>query len=358
MLPEYHIGLRRGLIPIYIAAVLHEYKHHVVIHDKYEEVPISADVLLQINADPKAFSLSYLDWNPEKEMFVDLLSETFSDYIVDAEKGSNSYDYVINAMKRWAMSLSKYAKDAVICPNGKRIDKRYLAMLKLLKQNASSYNLLFDKLPYAFGYSDKFSAGIIENVKAAKEFYDDLIDKLKLELIKRTKNIFILPQNQTKCARMSLSSVIQEWCEQLDESVFNHIFADETEKCLELFKTITNDEMSFIVRLAKICTGLRIEDWNSETIGLFCKTLEQYKATAQSYLPEETGELKDTADNYRVTFVDANGKAVTKTFARVEYGGRGKLLYNQIMQSLDAMGHSISETEKRQILVEVLKTLC
>lgn len=31
--PEYHIGLRRGLIPIYIAAVLHEYKREVAVSD-------------------------------------------------------------------------------------------------------------------------------------------------------------------------------------------------------------------------------------------------------------------------------------------------------------------------------------
>ena len=261
-------------------------------------------------------------------------------------------------MKRWVMSLSKYAKDATMQPNGKRIDRRYLTMLKLLKQNASSYDLLFDKLPKAFGYTDEFSAGLVENVKAAKAFYDDLIDQLKLILVQKTKEIFMLPQNQMNSTMMSLPSVIQEWCETLDQSAFSHIFADGTEKCLDLFKTITNDEMSFIVRLAKACTGLRIEDWDNSTIDLFYNKLEQYKTTAQNYLSNEAEELEDTTENYRVTFVDADGKATTRTFERIEYGGRGKLLYNQIVQSLDAMGHSISEQEKRQILMEVLKKLC
>ena len=34
------------------------------------------------------------------------------------------------------------------------------------------------------------------------------------------------------------------------------------------------------------------------------------------------------------------------------------LLFNQITASLDAMGHAISEQEKRQVLMEVLKKLC
>ena len=43
---------------------------------------------------------------------------------------------------------------------------------------------------------------------------------------------------------------------------------------------------------------------------------------------------------------------------RIGVGSFSKLLYNQIMAALDAMGHSISEQEKRQILMEVLKKLC
>ena len=41
-----------------------------------------------------------------------------------------------------------------------------------------------------------------------------------------------------------------------------------------------------------------------------------------------------------------------------DYSNRGKLLYNQITQSLDSMGHAISEQEKRQIIMEILQKLC
>lgn len=135
-------------------------------------------------------------------------------------------------------------------------------------------------------------------------------------------------------------------------------FADGTDKCLALFKSITNDENAFIVRLAKTAIGLRVEDWDNSTIGAFEKKLTQYKTTAESYHAETTQQNADQASNYQVTFVDADGSATTKSFERVESTKRGKLLYNQITQSLDAMGHSITEQEKRQILMDVLKKLC
>ena len=60
---------------------------------------------------------------------------------------------------------------------------------------------------------------------------------------------------------------------------------------------------------------------------------------------------------FRSTYIDNNGVAVTKRFDRVEYSNRGKLLMNQVRSALDAMGRSISEQEKRQVLMEVLKQL-
>ena len=127
---------------------------------------------------------------------------------------------------------------------------------------------------------------------------------------------------------------------------------------MALFKSITNDENAFIMRLAKTAIGLRIEDWDSSTIDTFEKKLTQYKATAESYHTETTRQDTEQASNYQVTFIDADGGSITKSFERVESTKRGKLLYNQITQSLDAMGHSITEQEKRQILMDVLKKLC
>ncbi|MCC8195209.1 MAG: restriction endonuclease subunit S [Ruminococcus sp.] len=357
-LPEYHIGLRKGLIPIYLAVVLHEYKQQVIILDRFGQVPISADALLQINANPSAFSLSYLDWDSEKESFIEQLSAVYFEYIIEAEKGANAYDFVVNAMKRWAMSLSKYAKEIKIQPNGKKIDNRHLSLLKLLKQNTSSYELLFEKLPKAYGYADKFSAGLVDNISVSKSYFDGLVDDLKMVLISETKRIFMLPQNDAFVSKMSLTSTIKEWCDSVSPSAFSHIFPDGTDKCLSLFKTVTNDENAFIVRLAKTATGLRVEDWDDGTVEAFKNRLIQYKETAESYHEEVYNEQSDCTSNYRVTFVEPDGTSTTKSFERVAYSNRGKLLFNQITQSLDSMGHAITEQEKRQIIMEILEKLC
>ena len=358
MAPEYHIGLRRGLIPIYLSAVIHEYKSEVIISDQYGQVPLSAEVMLQINAKPEMFTLSYLEWDSEKENFVSVLSDCFSDYIVEAEKGVNSYDYVVSAMRRWYMALPKYAKDSKFTPDGSRIRKDYQDMLKLLKQNISGNDLLFKKLPKIFG-EESFQESLLASIKEVKGFYDDFLQNVKLNLVVEIKNIFVLHKDKGNVERMSLYSVIKDWCESLDQTVFEQLFTDGTERALNFFNTITNDDDLTVSKLAKLATDLRLEDWDEKIKELFINNIIRYKETAEAHhsVVEENSIAQGTSA-YQLMFTDDNGVTTTKRFERVEGTGKGRLLYNQVTAALDSMGRAISDQEKRQILMEILKNLC
>lgn len=353
MSPEEGIGIRKSLIPIYLAVVLHEYRQEAVIANSLGQVPLSVDTLLQIEAEPKEFRLQYLDWDPDKEEFIRELEEIFGDNIVKAEKAVNSYDYVVSAMRRWYMALPKYSKEK----NPETRAKRYKCLIRLLKQNIGSYDLLFVKLPQGFGV-ETFNASLADNVKAAKRYYDGVLDELAEKLIKDVKEIFSGGIGRTVKKQSSLTSVIRDWCDGLNPSVFEQLFENGADKCIGFFKEVTNDERTFIIRLAKLVTDLRIEDWDDKTVDQFIDRLKEYKSTAEDFNGDSAAEVGDNTNAYSLTYTDESGEAVTKRFDKVEQSKRGKLLMNSIMADIESMGHSISEQEKRQILMEVLKKLC
>ena len=356
--PEHHIGLRKGLIPIYLAVVVHEFKQSILISDHYGQVATSTDTILQVNADPKSFYVSFLDWTPEKELYVNNLSKLFMDHVIEAEKTNNSYEYVVMAMRRWYLSLPKYSKEIKRTTTGDKVDRRYVAFVRLLRQNTGAHELLFERLPEAFGYAPEFTPGVLENIAAAKKYYDSILDVLRSALIQEVKELFGSASSK-RFGMASLSSVIKDWCEELDHTVFEQLFPDGTEKCLALFKSITNDEETFIARLAKIATDLRIEDWDDNTHGRFTRNITKYKSTAEQYHAKSEEKNDVSSDNnYQVTFIDDAGSTTIKRFDRVEITKRGKLLLNALTSDIESMGHSISEQEKRQILMEVLKKLC
>lgn len=136
------------------------------------------------------------------------------------------------------------------------------------------------------------------------------------------------------------------------------MFTDGTEKCLGLFKTATNDEETLIARLAKTATDLRLEDWDSSTYERFVANVKKYKVTAEAYRSAKTTQENVVADAYQVTFVSEDGQSVTKRFSHIDYGKRGKLLFNMVTDALESMGQSITEQEKRQIIMDILKELC
>ena len=355
--PRHHIGLRYGVIPVYVAAVLHNYRQQTIISDRFGALQTNVDVLVQINSDPAGFWLEYLDWNPEKEEYIARLANAFSDYVVDAERTGNSYDYVANAMHRWYMALPKYSKDCTIRPSGDKLTRRQIEMIKLLRQNTSSSELLFKKLPEAFDYHEEYADAASEIIKT-KGLFDSLLAELKQTLIKKTKEAFLPDNDKGLKLRNSLMDVVKDWCDQLDPKSFEQLFPDGTDRFLQHLKSATNDEDLFISRLAKLATGLRIEDWDKKTEKLYMDSLAKFMKTAKDFHSSVIAETINDTSSYQITFADEVGCRTTRRFEKVEVSPRGKLLFNQINASLDAMGHSISEQEKRQILMEVLKKLC
>lgn len=356
-LPEHHIGLKRGLIPIYIAVVMHKYKQQIVISNRIGQVPVNADTLLQINVEPHQFYLSYVEWNEEKDEYLDALSSAFSEYVIGSEKSLGSYEFAANAIKRWYLALPKYSKEAKKDAENKKIPTRYCDIISAIRQNTSGYDLLFRTVPRICGYKEEFSSSAADCVIEAKKCFDNLLEILKMSLISRTKDVFTLEGMERQAKRMSLTSVCREWCETLDPHIFEQVFPNGAEKCFELFRTSTNDEYLLVVRLAKLCTGLQIEDWSSNTVTKYIDVLEEYKKTGEDFHANTYSESNLIDSAYQITFVDENGEPQTKRFDRVSCSKRGQLLMNQIKSSLDAMGRSISEQEKRQVLIEVLKNL-
>lgn len=97
--------------------------------------------------------------------------------------------------------------------------------------------------------------------------------------------------------------------------------------------------------------------WNDKVIVSFVEDLKQFKQTIEEYNSQDAQGL-DTADTYKLITITSDGQEVVKSFGRSEYSERAKLLYNDILNSIDEMGQAITDQEKRQILFEILEKLC
>lgn len=295
--PQFGIGLKTGVIPIYVAVVLHLNRSNIVIKNDNSEVKLSSELLNGINENPQNYSVILEDWNDEKAAYLANLEQLFAQYIHEQEKVYNSFAYIVYAMNRWYMSLPKYAKEMSKIYLGinahepfKKISVSHVRFIKSLKQldNINPREYLFEKIFTMFGL-EGFHADVVDSIAQTKQEYDSSISRLLKSLIYDTKALFT-PKGSP--VQGSLTSAIQDWYNSLKETTIQHLFSNTENHTLELMKTITNDESAFIQRLAKAITALRVEDWNEGTIETYNNDLATFKNTVEEYDSQEVLDTK------------------------------------------------------------------
>lgn len=383
--PENGIGLRRGVIPVYIAVAVCERVKNIVLKKRGIEVPVNAQNLAEIAETPSDFTILIQKWNDEKENYILALEKLFSDFVIDDEKKANGYSYLINAMFRWYRSLPKYTKQMkkVYCGSADGsekksvlVQKEYSEFLNILKQGGFGANeILFEKIPCAFKKEklEQTDFALAENIKNAKNFFDSALEGFTEKIIEDTKNSF-----DKNAGEKSLKNVVAEFCTKLDSETENHVFENGAHSLLKIYKSAGNDEKQIAGEMAKVLTGLSIDDWNDETVGVFFERLDELNKTLmefrnplgirQAQCPPDSSEKSasskvetsdDAANNYEIRFAHSGTEnAKSKSFKKVECSVRAKSLEEEIWRTIEEMGQSVTDAEKRQVLVSLLEKLC
>lgn len=350
---QHGIGMKRGAIPVFIAVVLHEMKKDLIIKSNGVEVKINSDTLNSMNEKPEIYSVLMEDWDQDKKDYLLALDELFSEYIVEKERALNSFSYIVSAVDRWYLALPKCAREMQKrYSNDKPVSKKHRAFFQLLKSpKTNARDFLIVQIPNTFD-EQLACETVSDQVISSKQELDQAKDELIKRIIREVASIF------GGTAGMSLKTLLLEWYEGLSKHTLQNLFADNENAVLKLISTITNDEQAFAERIAKAVTGLRIDDWNNLILGQFIVSLQQFKDTVEEF-DSTADQRQDTkGKQYKLITINENGEEEVKSFDRVEYSRRAELLYRDITGAISDMGQSISEQEKRQVLFEILESLC
>lgn len=387
MKTENGIGLRRGVIPVYIAAAVCERIKNIVLKKRGIEVPVNAQTLAEIAETPSDFTIRIQKWNDEKENYILALEKLFSDFVIDDEKKANGYSYLINAMLRWYRSLPKYTKQMkkVYCGGSglaeikfAAIQKEYSAFLNILRSGGFGANeILFEKLPFVFGNGQSTEDfNFFENLAAAKKFFDFALDSFESQMIEETKNSF-----DTDAGGKSLKNLVAEFCQKLNLQTETHVFENGAHSLLKIYKSAGNDEKKIVMEMSEVLTGLSIDDWNDESVNMFFERLSELNRTLMEFRnPTELLQAQCPADNtenpaaanvdgaageynsvanYEIRFAQSGSEgAKSKSFKKIECSRRAELLEEEIWRTIEEMGQSVTDAEKRQVLVSLLEKLC
>jgi hypothetical protein len=338
------IGMKRGPIIVLLALVLRDRSNEVQIESQGIERQLTGDLLDDIDAKPNNYDIRAIDWNPSYDEYLSKL-----DILFNARDHSKSE--LIASMKRWYVELPQVVRNAKTRRGFESIGNtafmQHRKFLKALRSEAaSSQKLLFQDVPSVFSKKIE-DDGLIESIKKEKAFCESYVVQLKKALVAETKKLLV----SNAPAEASLQSVCIDWTEQHRS---HKPFANGVERLIDV--AITNasaDDMATISRIAKACTSLRIEDWNDGRIEDYYRALNGYI----SFFHEADQNRDEKNSVFGITYLDDGNNMKEKTFVPVECSPRARLLKNEIVNSLNEMGQSISDDEKRQVVFEVLREL-
>ncbi|WP_415338562.1 hypothetical protein, partial [Clostridium perfringens] len=186
----------------------------------------------------------------------------------------------------------------------------------------------------------------LKRLNEIKYYLDNRCIKVKYELSDITKNKLTLDYNG------SLSQSIKLWINSLQQYKKDYLYDVVTNKLIEYGKELsTNNEEIIIDQLSVILTGLTIGDWNDTTIKSYLETLDTCLEKIK-----DLEEVKEEENSDVITLVsNANGTKHEKIFKKTDISVLGNTLINQLEETIEEYGSSITDDEKRTILIGLLE---
>lgn len=342
------IGLRRGIIPIYLAFILKDYMQEAIIYLKNgrskKEVILDKDIIENINNNPSDYLINIEKNTIEKDIYINSLLDMFSKYL--DKKYDNKYLDVIQGMRNWFQSLSLFAqnhKNSFI--TGESIGNEIIKLRsELVKYEINYRSFIFEGL-LKYLKVDNYNECLIK-LRDIKEYLDNHDSNVRRYLIKLTKDII------DKDYKGTLTGTLIKWYTNLTNEQKEHLYNSETNKFMQFIQQGENSEVIAINKLAQIFTGLSIEDWNDNSKDIYLSAIAESKALVEEYkvLPN----YDNNQELIKIIFEVQEDKIVEKTFTKTDISPIGSTLFNAIEEVVDEYGYSIDDNEKRNILMNVL----
>lgn len=342
------IGVRKGPLPIYLAFVFKDYKEESILYLKSgrskKEINLDYKILSNINDSPEKYLLKIEKGTVEKTNYTNELSEMFLPYL--NSKSENRFINIVKGMQAWFQSLSiltqNYRKDLI---NDTKLSSNIVKLRKDIMRYEMNYReFLFEEIKSILKANSYVEC--INKLKKIKKQLDSYDNRVKEYLIKKTNEII------NKNYQGTLSSNLRLWYLELDEEKKTHLYNGTTNNFLKVLENIDNNDKENINRLAKIMTGLLIEDWNDITINLYLEEINSCINLIDNY---EMAYDDDSDGLIKIIINDQDNTQIEKTFNKTAISEIGSMLINAIDESIEEFGDSIDDNEKRNILMSILE---
>jgi len=352
--PQEGIALRAGVILFYVAAALSKYKKNTIIRRKKNERQLTAELLEEIGESPRDYTLRIENVDSNKVNYIARIEEAVHKYISKEEKQQSSFNYVVSALHKWFLNLTRFDRETNRFCNGSEIIElddftRKLKRL-LVAPELNAHEFLFDRLVKIAGEKEP------NNTVAQK-----LADAVKQSEC-NSKNVVAMILNITKLAfggksGQSLSSVFENYYESLSERTKGQVFDGQEARLIEIMRANLADEEKAIRLLIKNMLGIRLEDLSDELVVDIEPHIKAAKAAIDKFNRESKEVANGDSAGYDIKFLTTDGKEEVRHISISKLPENSRTFANELEDLFDSYGESLTVSQKAQICLEVMRKL-
>lgn len=328
-------GMRDGYISILFANELRRYENvSFYFHDV--EKDFSAETLLDALSQPLEYSLYICDWNQEQQNYIKGLEHLFESFLNPMTK--NRLKELYNAMNRHYSSVSKSARTTEVYISEKT--KKYRDIMSM---SYNDYNSFFFETLCVLGIDFDEILIVISNAKNELEG----VAKRQISTVKNViKNVFKIDSNNIW--RELKNSYLIEW-----QSKRQRLLDYQITAVFEVIETeLSEDDHTWVNRIANAVTGFEIEYWNDEKEAELVECLERIIRVLR-----ETPINGVATENEIKLVLERKGNQKIVQFDNKELSSMGQVMFNKMKSTISNFGQSLSPEEKMQVLTKLLSEI-
>ena len=339
-------GVRKGILPLFIAIKLAAEKEAAVVYFGKKELDINAEVLNYINEVPEKYQLYIEPQSTQKEQYFKGLEEIFCEEEGKIFTKQVRLRRIAESMQRWYRGLPQYAMTSMNFSN-EHLEAIKFVRNSLKRAELNPRELLLERLPQGLAQGD-FNQTVLLLKKIRQEL-NRAVAKLEEETIELVKEMFGAKEQE------SLKGCLKDWYQRYAESTSYTILSSQAAYFMGYLKEFsTNDSVEIVWELSRKLLDMYFEDWSDCTKDEFSKVLQQVKEEVENAADKDI----TASGRCHIILKDADGKEILKkSYEDKQEDSTADFLKNMINDALEEFGDTLETNQKVTILANAIRDL-
>jgi len=347
-------GLRLGVLPLLLAAVMRSYLHRTTLRKSGKViVPLTGAIFTDLCRHPDQYTVEVEAWNTCRKAMWQVLEKHFGHHVPNAERRHQPLSYLSLGMLRWLQSQPRYARDTSYVSES-------AAQLRDLIRHASiePSKVLFQDLPRVLG-ADNRQQDIVAYQEALEQRLSGLLNEIAdaPQDLERRLDQFVV-QSFASDSPMTLSNAhaaLGYWLAGIEQKANVEIgtlrFGDpRAEGLVQVILADNSERLPFGDRLSQRLIGISLRDWDDHNEKVFEARLLETKAQVE----QEAMGLVQQGQAIQLHIRLPNMDEHTYRFRPTDLSPQGQRILQNFKSTLRIAGRPLSPDERRQVVLALL----